>query len=388
MIAFDEAVALVTQAARPLGSEQVRLADAHGRVLATPVIAQVASPPADVSTMDGYAVQAAAPGDRLTVIGQSFPGAGFAGPVAAGTAVRIFTGAPVPSGADRVVIQEDVRRESDVAVIDALGEGSNIRSRGSDFDRGHELLPAGTMLSARALVAAAAADLGMVVVHRRPRVRLIATGDELAEPGNPGPATIPDSVSVGVMALARDWGGEPVGRVRLRDDLVAMADQVPTALAGADLVVVTGGASVGERDFARAMFGDALALIFSTVAMKPGKPVWLGRAGETLVMGLPGNPTSALVTARLLLAPLLAGLTGRDPSDALRWRTAPLAQAIGPTGDRETLARAVWAGDTVRVLPNQDSGAQRTLALAELLVRLRPGVAGYAAGDRVDILNF
>jgi molybdopterin molybdotransferase len=393
MIAFDEAVRLVASVARPLGTEQVGLGMAQGRVLAAPVLACVDSPPANVSAMDGYAVRAAdvaAPPVELRVVGQSLPGAGFAGDIAAGAAVRIFTGAPVPAGCDRVVIQENVRRDGAMAFIADAGTGTNIRARGSDFRSGETLLDPGVLLRPGALVAAAAADCGTLLVHRRPRLRLVATGDELAQPGaaRARPGAIPESVSFGVLALARDWGAETLGRLRLADDLAAMRDEADVALDGADVLVVTGGASVGERDFAKAMFGDALDLVFSKVAIKPGKPVWLGRAGGTLVIGLPGNPTSAMVTARLFLAPLLAGLGGRDPAEALRWRTAPLAAPLGPTGERETFARACREGDAVRPLTNKDSGAQKMLAAADLLVRRRPGVAGYAAGVQVETLSF
>ncbi|HYZ61978.1 MAG TPA: molybdopterin molybdotransferase MoeA [Acetobacteraceae bacterium] len=393
MISFDEAVALVCETARPLGRETVPLAQAHGRVLARDVIAQVSSPPADSSAMDGYALRerglATLPA-AFRIVGESFPGRGFTGRVEPGTAVRIFTGAPVPAGADRVVIQENVRREGDVAIVDEAGSGPNIRLAGSDFAAGEVLVDAGALLGPRALVAAAAADLSEVEVWRRPRLRLLATGDELAEPGTvrARPEAIPESVSFGVMALAREWGAEPLGRLRMADDLALMQPEARAALEDADLVVVTGGASVGERDFARAMFGEALELVFSKVAMKPGKPVWLGRIGEVLVMGLPGNPTSALVTARLLLAPLLMGLTGGEPRLALGWQTARLLEPIGPAGDRETFSRGVWDGDGVRLPLNQDSGAQKTLAKAEILVRRPAGEQSFGAGDTVQVISF
>lgn len=393
MIAFDEAVRLIAAVAAPLPNETVPLDAAHGRVLAAPVVAQIASPRADVSAMDGYAVRESDLGTlpvSLTIVGQSFPGAGFTGELRPTTAVRIFTGAPVPTGADRVVMQENVRREGDRAVVQEAGSARHIRRAGSDFKAGDVLLPTGTLLTPQALVAAAGADAATLEVHRRPRLRLIATGDELTGPATAGdnPHLIPESISFGVMALARVWGADPVGRSRLRDDLPTMRSAAETALQDVDLLVVTGGASVGERDFAKTMFGDALDLIFSKVSMKPGKPVWLGRVGGVLVMGLPGNPTSALVTARLLLAPLIAGLSGRDPAAALQWRSTPLANAVGPVGDRETFGRACLEDGAARLLPNQDSGAQRTLGQAGLLVRLPPGTTGVEAGASVNLLDF
>ena len=388
MISFDQALALIAAAARPLGREAVALEDAHGRTLAEPVRALVASPPRDVSTMDGYAVRDADLPGRLSVAGESLPGGADAA-LAPGTCRRIFTGGPVPAGADRIVIQENVTRDGDFALFGPPGAARHIRPRGSDFEIGDVLIEAGRRLDPRALVAAAGADCAELNVWRRPRVAILGTGDELAAPGTARatPGAIPDSLSIGLAALVGETGAEVVARRRLKDDLRAMEAAAAEALVGADLVVVTGGASVGDRDFAKAMFAPAgLDLIFAKVAIKPGKPVWFGRARGKLVIGLPGNPTSALVTARLLLVPLLAGLSGRAPT--LDWRQAPLAADLAPPGDRETFARAVWDGGAVRVLSNQDSGAQKTLADAALLVR-RPARAPAAqAGDPVAIIGF
>jgi molybdopterin molybdotransferase len=389
VIGFEEAAALVAEAAQPLERERVPLDRAKGRVLAAPVIAEVDSPPTDVSAMDGYAVRDADLPGRLRVAGESFPGRGHDAPLGAGACVRIFTGGPVPAGADRVVIQEEVGREGDFARFESPGPARHIRARGSDFARGATLLEPGRLIDARALVAAAGADLGEIEVWRRPRVVILGTGDELAEPGSARavPGAIPESVSRGVAAFAEDWGAEIVGRRRLGDDLRALKRAAAEALEIADVVVVTGGASVGERDFAKAMFEPAgLDLIFSKVAIRPGKPVWLGRAWGRLVLGLPGNPNSALATARLLLAPLLHGLTGRPPS--LRWRRAKLAAPLGATGSRETFYRAAAAGEAVRALSNQDSGAQSTLAAADFLIRRAAGAPAAEAGDTVDIIDF
>lgn len=395
MISFDEALALVCAAANPLDREIVAIQSAPGLVLAEPVVAQIASPRSDVSAMDGYAVRDVDLVNfpaALQLIGESFAGAGWSGSVGERECVRIFTGAPVPPGADRVVIQEEVRRDGDTAIIDRHpGEVRYIRGRGSDFEQGDDLLPAGRVLDKRAIVAAAAADLGKVAVFNLPRVTILSTGDELAEPGTASERVdaIPDSVSLGVAALVREWGGSIVETHRLRDDLPVMERIAAQAIESSDLVVVTGGASVGEKDFAKAMFEPAkLELIFSKVAIKPGKPVWLGRLGRTLVMGLPGNPTSALVTARLLLAPLVAGQSGRDPMEAMRWQAAKLATALQPCGPRETFHRARWSGRDVELLAGQDSSAQKLLAEADLLVRQRAGSPGIRAGEEVEILDF
>jgi molybdopterin molybdotransferase len=388
VISFDEALALIAGVAKPLDVETIALTDAHGRVLAAPVVARVDAPPRDVSAMDGYAVREADLPGRLPVAGTAYPGDSV-GTLEPGTCIRIFTGGPVPDGADRVVIQEDVVREGDTAIFEAPGKARHIRRRGADFARGAILIAPGRLIDPRALVAAAGADLGALEVWRKPKLAIFGTGDELAEPGTARatPGTIPESVSLGVSALARTHGAEIVLMRRLKDDLPALEQAAAAALAVADLIVVTGGASVGEKDYAKAMFAPhGLELIFAKVAIKPGKPVWLGRVGDKLVMGLPGNPSSAMVTARLLLAPLIAGLGGRNTS--LRWRQAPLAEVIGPCGDRETLVRAGWDGAAVRAFDYQDSGAQKTLADADLLIRRRAGAPAAEAGEIVDIIDF
>jgi molybdopterin molybdotransferase len=395
MIGFDEAVELVRSVAKPLASEAVQLAEAAGRVLALPVIARIDSPRFDVSAMDGYAVREADLTNlpaKLAIAGESFAGAGWGSSLAPGTCARIFTGAPVPAGADRVVMQEDVGREGENALITAHpGPAHHIRKRGSDFAAGEELLPGGRPLDPRAIVAAAAADVAEVEVYRRPRIHILSTGDELAEPGTARgrPEAIPESVSFGVAALAERWGARAAGRTRLRDDLPTMRQAAEAAIRETDVVVVTGGASVGEKDFAKTMFEPfELELVFSKVAIRPGKPVWLGRARGTLVIGLPGNPTSALVTARLLLAPLLAGLCGRPIDCALNWRTLPLGTWLPECQGRETFHRARLTRGKADIVLHQDSGAQKALAEADLLVRQRAGSSAIAAGSAVDVLDF
>jgi molybdopterin molybdotransferase len=395
MIGFDEAIALTLEQARRLGAERVPLTGAQGRILAADLIARGPSPRADVSAMDGYAVRSAdvaRGGARLKLVGQSFPGAGFDGEVGPGQTARIFTGAPVPAGADRVVIQENVRRDADVAqVADAQTGVTHIRPTGSDFRAGDVLLPAGRRLDFRAMVAAGAADRAEVEVYRRPGVIVLGTGDELLEPGKAHESRygIPESVSLGVAALAAAWGGQTLARRRLADDLPALKAAARQALEEADVVVVTGGASVGERDFAKAMFEDAaLELVFSKVEIKPGKPVWLGKALGKLVLGLPGNPTSAMVTGRLFFAPLIAGLSGQAPEAAMRWRRERLGSALPGTGDRETFYRAALGPDGLEVFSDQDSGSQKVLAQADVLIRRRAGSAPAAVGESVDVLDF
>ena len=342
--------------------------------------------------MDGYAVVDAAtvPGQWLAVVGESRAGAAWRGGVRAGEAVRIFTGAAVPEGATRVIIQEHAERDgSQVRFTPGYGPATYIRAAGSDFAAGAVLLTAGTRLSPRMLVAAGAADLAQVTVGPIPRVAILATGDELAPPGEAHARqdAIPETIGLGVAALAKEAGAEIVARTMCADDperLMALAGEM---LAGADLVVVTGGASVGERDFAKASFAaHGLALAFEKVAIKPGKPVWLGRCGETLVLGLPGNPTSAMVTAALFLRPLLARLQGGDA--AHRWRILPLAAPLPATDERETFVRARWDVKGLAPLGNQDSGAQSPLAEADWLIRCPANQSAQPAGTMVRALAF
>jgi molybdopterin molybdotransferase len=344
--------------------------------------------------MDGYAVRG---GDltsfpvALKIVSESFPGTGWSGNVEAGTCVRIFTGAPLPAGADRVVIQEQVRRDGDLANIEAPpGPASWVRPRGLDFEAGDALLPAGRLLDPAALIAAAGADAASVEVFLRPRLTLLCTGDELVEPGHAQESAlaVPDSVSLGIAALAERYGGDVIGRSRLRDDLAAMEPAARDAAHSADVIVVTGGASVGERDFAKAMFAPlGLELLFSKVSMRPGKPAWFGRIADRLVVGLPGNPTSALVTARLLLAPVLAAQQGRPIEQALRWESARLATALPPCDARETFHRAQLANGAAALLSFQQSHAQKTLSEANVLVRQPANSDAVAVGETVQVLR-
>lgn len=395
MIDFDTALALVLNEARPLAPEPVAMESAGERVLAADLKARGDAPRTAVSAMDGYAVREADLAKlpaRLSVTTVVFAGRADVPQMTPGACARVFTGGPVPHGADRIVVQEIVVRDGDEALFEVSpGPGRNIRAAGSDFRAGDTLLPAGTVLGFRAMVAAAAADVATLSVVRRPRVIILGTGDELAEPGKALETlgSIPESVSFGVAALAQQSGGEVVARRRLADTPEMLEAAARRALDEADVVVVTGGASVGEKDFARSMFAPfGLELIFSKVAIKPGKPVWFGRAGGKLVLGLPGNPTSALVTARLFLAPLLAGLAGRNPAALANWRDMTLTAPLKPCGDRETFERGRLVDGGVAGLDVQDSATQKALATADVLIRRRPGDPGLSAGDTAAVLDF
>jgi molybdopterin molybdotransferase len=394
MISFDEALAIIGSAAKPLGIERVALTDAALRVLAAPVVAAIDSPRADVSAMDGYAVGGVDLGDypvSLSVIGESFPGGGWGGAFEEGTCVRIFTGAPVPAGADRIVIQERVRRDGHTAIIDAdPGPATWIRPRGKDFRAGDEVLAAGRLLDPAAQIAAAGADVADLEVFTRPRVALLSTGDELVEPGQARSVSlaVPDSASLGIAAFAEQWGAQLISRNRLPDELEEMHAAATDALASADVAVVIGGASVGEHDFAKAMFEPlGLELLFAKVSMRPGKPAWLGRAGGKLVLGLPGNPTSAFVTARLLLAPLLASLQGRDLAAALHWQGAHLATPLPACDQRETFHRGRLSAGNASLVDFQESHAQRALADADILIRQAANSCALPASEEVQVLR-
>ncbi|GGD86391.1 molybdopterin molybdenumtransferase MoeA [Tsuneonella deserti] len=390
-ISFDAALALIGEVA-PLGCETVPLADAAGRTLAADLIARGQAPRSAVSTMDGYAVVDAAtePGEWLEVIGESRAGAWWRGTVGPGQAVRVFTGAGVPEGATRVIIQEHAERDgARVRFTPAYGPATYIRAAGSDFAAEAMVLPAGTRLTPRILVAAGAADRAEVTVGRIPRVAILATGDELAAPGeaHAWPDAIPETIGLGVAALAQSAGAEIVVRAICPDDLARLTALAGELLERSNLVVVTGGASVGERDFAKASFAaHALALAFEKVAIKPGRPVWFGRCADALVLGLPGNPTSALVTAALFLRPLLARLQGGDA--AHQWRTLPLAASLPAADERETFVRARWDDAGLVPLGNQDSGAQSPLTQADWLIRCPAHQPALAARTMVSALAF
>ncbi len=392
MINFDEALALIEGAIEPLGTEAAPIATCAGRTLAEDLRARSDSPRHAVATMDGYAVVdvSTAPGQTLRVIGESRAGRGFAGKVGAGEAVRILTGAPVPAGADRVIIQEQADRQGDTVRFDkGYGPAAYIRPAAHDFSAKDVLLRRGTRLGPRALVSAAAADRAELTVSQRPRVAILGTGDELASPGSAHLCvdSVPESVTLGVAALVEAEGGIVVARDAAGDDLAALTTAAADVLKTADLVIVAGGASVGDRDFAKPMFAaHGLSLLFSKVAIKPGKPVWLGFAQGRVVLGLPGNPTSAMVTAALFLRPVLARLQGA--ASAHTWRRLPLAAWLGPTGERETFVRARWVADGLEPLGNQDSGAQGPLAAADWLIRCPSHQPQLSPGTPVSALAF
>lgn len=394
LVPFDQAAQIIARYAAPLGKEGISLDHAAGRVLAEDVVADRDFPPQPVSAMDGYAVRDEDLGiipASLPVTGASFAGHPFDGTLTRGHCIRVFTGAVIPPGTERVVIQEDVRAEKGSALFHRpLAARRHIRAAGSDFRKGDVIVPGGSLLTPQALIGAAAANRAMLTVHRKPQVTIICCGDELVPPGEPqrSPEKIPESISYGISALVQQWGGLVVQRCRKPDDLAKLREAAETALVSSDIVVIIAGASVGDRDFAKAAFtGPRFEHLFGKVAIKPGKPVWFGRQGKCLVLGLPGNPSSAMVTARLFLAPLVAGLSGRPIADAWDWRTMRSASLLESDSDRDIFVRATIKDDAVLPVTDQDSASQGKLARATYLIRCRAGARNLAAGAAVETLQ-
>ena len=389
MIPFDEALSRAISMVQPLESEAVAVSDACGRVVVEPVYAQIDAPRVDIAAMDGYAVRLdeARTDQALKVVGEAFAGTPFTAALGEGQAVRIFTGAHVPAGADCIVMQEYAQRSGDTVTFEkGFGPARHIRKRGGDFAAGALMIERGTRLSPAAMIALAGADKADAVVARQPRVAIIVTGDELVAPGSAAAIANrqPDSASYGVAALAERYGATIVQIFRAEDDLATLEEIATQALSLADCVIVIGGASVGERDFAKPMFAGAeLELAFSKVAIKPGKPVWFGTAGGRCVLGLPGNPGSALVTARLFAAPLLTALQGGDAWAEIQTVPLPLEVPLEPGGSREIFVRARLGKDGLKPVANQESGAQAPLAQSSWLIRRAAHAPAQVAGAMV-----
>ncbi len=394
MLSYDDALELLLETIATLPADIVQIDKASGRYLAKPVFAAVDAPRADVSVMDGYAVRMhdVVQGASLIVTGESAAGLPYDNRLAAGQAVRISTGAHVPDGADCIIMQEYAQQKDNrVSFSPGFGPGRHIRKRAGDFALGDTLLEQGQRLTPGAMIALAGADVAEVEVVRQPRVAIIATGSELAEPGSAhqSPHSLPESGSYGVAALAKACGAVLAGQVQERDDLDALARVARDAVARADCVVVIGGASVGDHDLARPMFGPTgLREIFSKVAIKPGKPVWFGMAHGTPVLGLPGNPTSALVTARLFLMPLLAGLQGGDGFATVRCQPQILTGELAENGSRETFVRARSSSRGLVPARNQESGAQSPLASSDWLIRRSAGAGKLGEGSVIPAIPF
>jgi molybdopterin molybdotransferase len=392
MLTFEAARALTLADLSPLAAERVPASAAVGRVLADDVLARGPQPAFDHSAMDGYAVRAgdlAAPGSVLSVVGESRTGGAAPLPLAPGTAMRIFTGAMVPEGADAVVMQEEVTREGDAArFAKSPRVGDHLRRRGEDVRAGDAVLPRGTRVSAFHVALLASVEATLVSVARRPVVAILSTGDELRDAGSPArPGSVVDANGPGLAALVALCGGLPRALPFARDDRAATRAAVEGALAGSDLVLTVGGVSVGDHDVVRAALADAgVALDFWKVAIKPGKPLCVGRAGSTRVLGLPGNPSSAALTFVLFAAPLLRAMQG-DRVIAPPALEAALAADVRHAPGRAEFVRVTLdetaAPPLAYPLGNQASGAVTSFAWADALALLPAESGGLAAGSRV-----
>jgi molybdopterin molybdotransferase len=394
LLPVDEARARILKGVKPLAAEGVHLPDALGRVLARDVKAKRDQPPFDSSAMDGYALRiadAASAPAKLKTIGMSAAGHGFSGRIKAGEAVRIFTGAPVPKGADTVVIQENTEAQGDrVTITQAPNKGQNIRSRGLDFAKGDIVLRANTILTARDLGLAAAANHAELPVRRKPHVAILATGDELVPPGGLARADqIFASNGFALQGFISRFGGEARDLGIVRDDLKATMRAIARA-GDAQVLITTGGASVGMHDLVQeALTRSGIKLDFWKIAMRPGKPLMFARHGRQRIIGLPGNPVSALVCARIFLKPLLSAFLGLPSGDDLI--QARLAAPLPQNDQRQDYLRARLGRSSdgsyrATAFPKQDSSMQRTLAEAQGLIVRPPFAPAAAADDIVPVL--
>jgi len=395
MISVAKAISQVIENVKKTDTVKVSVSDALGHVLAEDVTARLTQPWADVSAMDGYAVRAAdvstVPVD-LTVIGESPAGGCYDGMVAKAQAVRIFTGAPVPKGADAIVIQEDTVRDGDtVTVQETATPGRFVRPAGLDFKSGSMLLKAGRVLSARDLGLAAAGNVPELTVKRRPRIAIIATGDELVMPGEAlGPNQIISSNSVMLAAYVTSLGAKAVDLGIARDAPASLTPLLKSAQ-NADMLVTIGGASVGDYDLVNQVLDqEGVDLGFYKVAMRPGKPLIFGHLHGTPVLGLPGNPVSVGVTSAIFLKPAINAMLGLDTTTTLE--PATLGSDLGENDQRQDYLRATSAvngsGETV-VTPfsKQDSAMLAKFADADCLIVRAPHAKPAKAGDAVDIVR-
>lgn len=393
LLPVEAALAAILARVPAVTTETVKLADAAGRVLAAPLTATHDQPPFDASAMDGYALRAAdaTPDGTLKLIGTAQAGAGFAGKLGPSEAVRIFTGAPLPEGADTVIMQEEAIRDGDtVRFTDPARAGSSVRPRGNDFFAGATLLAAGTPLTPLPMIVAAAANRATLPVARRPRLALLATGDELVPPGTPlGPDQIVASNSTGLAALLAPYAETVTDHGIVADAAAPLQARLAAMLATEpDIVVTTGGASVGEHDLVRdTLAALGVGLDFWRIDMRPGKPLMFGTRGRTLVFGLPGNPVSAMVTAIVFILPALRRWLGAP--DLVPWRL-PLAAPTPPNSARRHFMRARLVpgrdGPALQPILRTDSGQTASLAGADMLI-VQPGHdPGQPAGTLVEAL--
>jgi molybdopterin molybdotransferase len=396
MLTVRDAHARVIAAFDALPAEMVSVADAAGRVLAQPPKARLTQPPADLSAMDGYAVRVedvpAVP-ITLKLVGQAPAGGSYDHALKPGETVRIFTGGPLPMGADAIVIQEDTKAEGEkITILDAPRLGRHVRKAGLDFAAGDQPFEAGRILSARDVALAAAMNLPWLSVHRKPRVAILSTGDELVMPGEPvGRNQIVSSSGIAVAALVRAWGGEPTLFDIARDDARLIQERI-SAGAQHDLLITLGGASVGDHDLVQAALKDqGFAMDFWRIAMRPGKPLMFAARDRARVLGLPGNPVSTMVCALMFMKPAIDRMRGQS-GDLVRTRPARLVVDLKANDTREDyvrsrLGRGADGGLTVEPHPVQDSSMLSVLASSSALMVRPAHDPARKVGDVVQIID-
>ena len=389
LVPIEEAQARLLAAAAPVAVETVPIVEAIGRWAATDVLARRTQPAADLSAMDGYAIRFADMPGPWRVVGESAAGRPFAGQLAGGEAARIFTGAALPAGGDTVLIQEEAAREGDRLTLAGEGppyRGRNTRRRGLDFAEGDRLIAAGERLTPARLAVAATGGHGALPVRRRVRVALVATGDELVPPGGAGDeGALPESNRLMLRALLADLSVDLIDLGILPDDLTVLTRAF--AAVDADLLVTTGGASVGDHDLVRpALVAAGGTIDFWRIALRPGKPMMAGRLGDAVVLGLPGNPVSAFVTAILFVRPLVAHLAGAaDPLP--RTLRVELGEALSANNARTDYLRGELRDGRAFASTVQDSSMLLTLARSTCLIVRPAGAPAARAGDSAEILG-
>ena len=396
MITREDALGVMLSEIVALGFESVPTGQSVGRVVAHDIVARITQPPSDMSAMDGYAVrfEDAAPGAELRIIDAAPAGRPSAQRLSAGEAVRVFTGSVIPQGADHVVIQEDVDLRGEVVVIaERQPAPRNIRRAGIDFRVGDVLIEAGTRIGPAEAAVIAAANIGTVSVRRRPRIALLASGDELRAPGaDLKPGEIISSTPHALSAFIESWGAVAHDLGVARDTPEAIRERIDAAR-DADLVVPLGGASVGDHDLMRPTFQNAgYGLRFEKVAVRPGKPTWFGVGSRNIVLGLPGNPASAIVCALLFLKPVILAMSGRSLTEQREVELLPLAEDLPANGRRETFLRAKSVetdayGRSVQPARDQDSSLLSPFLSCDLLLQRPVDAASASRGDLAPCLK-
>ncbi|MFT3728208.1 MAG: molybdopterin molybdotransferase MoeA [Terricaulis sp.] len=394
MISVAEARATILAHIERTKTEMLAIEACLGRTLGEPVRAARAQPPFHASAMDGYAVRSADTPGKLRLVGEAGAGHALQRSVGPGECARIFTGAPLPQGADAIAIQEEVTRDGARIDTPAVAPGKHVRAPGVDFPAGATLLEPGLVLSGAHLAVAAAAGRDAITVAVRPRITILSGGDEIVAPGAAArPDQIFDCASFGVAGLAQAWGAASTRGAILPDNADFIAAAIETASAASDLVVLIGGASVGDHDHARrAVQSLGADVLFDKVSLRPGKPTWFALRGKQPILGLPGNPGSALVAARLFLRPLIAAMLGGDSAQTVETRRAKLSATLPANGPREAYLRANTRIDQegrlcVAAAANQDSSLVSVFAAANALIVCPANADARDVGDLADIIE-